>query len=309
MPETGTRTNNLSPIPTAASLVATRVVDGVPISGKIPVNDLAMQLIASGPIGAVLATGTFKPYATRATLYADLVPGDKTVAWVYADPVPEYDGVYQKVGATTVGNWSKIGPLPYSFATAAYTEAGTLDAIQAESDVGIREGLMVLLYVEGPNTSTPVTVSFNGGAPLTIKTASGQDVPAGALVSGMGIVSGSDFRLQTDISSAGIQAAAAASAAAAAASAALITMKRKTANYTCVSGESLLCDTSGGSFTLTLPLNPSAGANVRVIGNGWETHNLTVGRNGQTIDGDAENLTCDYDADLTFIFIGGTWSY
>lgn len=91
--------------------------------------------------------------------------------------------------------------------------------------------------------------------------------------------------------------------------AAKINPQLKTSSYTAVSGETLIADTTGGSWPLTLPSSPSAGAAVRIIGHGWDVNNLTIARNGQTIDGAAENLTCDYDADLLMIFIGGTWTY
>lgn len=83
----------------------------------------------------------------------------------------------------------------------------------------------------------------------------------------------------------------------------------KTINYTAISGDYILADTTGGSFTITLPASPAAGAAVRILGNGWATNNLTVARNGQTIEGVADDLLCNYDAELTFLFIGGTWRY
>jgi hypothetical protein len=83
----------------------------------------------------------------------------------------------------------------------------------------------------------------------------------------------------------------------------------KTAAYTAIAGDFILADTTGGPWPLTLPAAPSAGAAVRVIGHGWDLNNLTIARNGQTIDGTAENLTCDYDTDLLMVFIDGSWTY
>jgi hypothetical protein len=82
-----------------------------------------------------------------------------------------------------------------------------------------------------------------------------------------------------------------------------------TANYTAQSGDYILANTSAGVFTITLPASPSAGDTVRVVGNSWSTNNLTIARNGQTIDSVADDLLCTFDSDLTFIFVGGTWSY
>lgn len=71
-------------------------------------------------------------------------------------------------------------------------------------------------------TASPVSVSFNGGAALTIKTNTGSDVAAGGFVASMillGIVSGATFRIVSDQASAAIVAAAQAAAEAAAVSA------------------------------------------------------------------------------------------
>jgi len=71
----------------------------------------------------------------------------------------------------------------------------------------------------------------------------------------------------------------------------------KTSNYTVQNGESILADTSGGSFTITLPASPSAGDTVEFIdaSGTHQTNNLTVSRNGENILGLAEDLTCDIE--------------
>jgi hypothetical protein len=84
----------------------------------------------------------------------------------------------------------------------------------------------------------------------------------------------------------------------------------KTANYTTQDKEGVLADTSGGAFTVTLPATPATGAQVVVAdaGANWGTNNLTVGRNGSTIGGLAENLVCDITgASVQFVYDGSTW--
>jgi hypothetical protein len=84
----------------------------------------------------------------------------------------------------------------------------------------------------------------------------------------------------------------------------------KTANYTANSNEGIITDTTGGAFTVTLPASPAVG-DIVVINDGegnWDTANLTVARNGETIDGDAANLVMDVDnASVDFIYDGTTW--
>ena len=88
-----------------------------------------------------------------------------------------------------------------------------------------------------------------------------------------------------------------------------IAYTRKTANYTASANEGIIADTSGGSFTVTLPASPATGDTVMVVdGNDWSTTNLIVGRNGSTIEGDASDLTCDVGAvAIQFTYDGTTW--
>ena len=85
----------------------------------------------------------------------------------------------------------------------------------------------------------------------------------------------------------------------------------KTANYTTSDLEGVLADTSGGAFTVTLPITPSAGAQVVIAdsGNSWGTNNLTIARNGSTIADVAENLVCDITgASIQLVYDGTTWN-
>ena len=84
----------------------------------------------------------------------------------------------------------------------------------------------------------------------------------------------------------------------------------KTANYTAKNKEGILANTSGGAFTITLPATPAAGDQVVVAdaGGNWGTNNLTIGRNGSTIEGLAENLVCDISGvSVQLVYSGTTW--
>lgn len=84
----------------------------------------------------------------------------------------------------------------------------------------------------------------------------------------------------------------------------------KTANYTATDKQGVLADTSGGAFTVTLPATPATGAQVVVAdaGSAWGTNNLTIGRNGSTIGGLAQDLVCDITgASVQLVYDGSTW--
>jgi hypothetical protein len=88
-----------------------------------------------------------------------------------------------------------------------------------------------------------------------------------------------------------------------------IQYSRKTANYTAADKEGIIADTTTGSFTITLPPTPDVGAQVVIAdGNSWGTNNLTIGRNGSTIEGTAENLILDVTGvSVQFLYDGTTW--
>lgn len=84
----------------------------------------------------------------------------------------------------------------------------------------------------------------------------------------------------------------------------------KTANYTAVNGDRIAADTSGGAFTITLPATPTTGHYVEVTdgGGAWATNALTIARNGSTIMGLSEDMTCSTNNDsFGLVYNGSTW--
>lgn len=71
----------------------------------------------------------------------------------------------------------------------------------------------------------------------------------------------------------------------------------------------IAADTSGGSFTLTLPSNPAAGDAIDIFdySDTFDTNPLTIARNGQNIEGLADDLVANVEgAYFTLIFTGGS---
>ena len=85
----------------------------------------------------------------------------------------------------------------------------------------------------------------------------------------------------------------------------------KTANYTASAGDRIAANTTGGSWTLTLPANPSQGNTVHILDVGnWSDANkyLDVARNGNTIEGHTDNFRLDIGQNaVDFIFINNNW--
>lgn len=83
----------------------------------------------------------------------------------------------------------------------------------------------------------------------------------------------------------------------------------KTSNYTATSGNQLLCNTSSASFTVTLPSSPTANDFVEIkdYTGDFFTNNLTIARNGENIEGEAEDLVADVDnVSFTLVYVDST---
>ncbi|WP_412032796.1 hypothetical protein ACLIR7_09625 [Nitratireductor aquimarinus] len=179
-------------------------------------------------IQVALEGGDLLVYGSLSALNADLDHPAHTGAILIGESIAD-DGLYMKQGASGSGSWVKIGNVPgQGFVKATNAGVGTANAIAATTPVAVNETQLILLPITAANTASPVTVAFNDGAALTVKTVSGNDVAAGGLPAGsvmLGVVQGGDFRLLSDQASAGIQAAA--EAAQVAAEAALAEMREK----------------------------------------------------------------------------------
>ena len=82
-----------------------------------------------------------------------------------------------------------------------------------------------------------------------------------------------------------------------------------TSNTQLTSGAQYIANTAGGSFTVTLPSSPSLGNSVVITdGSNWGSNNLTVARNGSTIEYSATDLTVDVGLTTLFlVYSGATW--
>ena len=200
--------------PTAAEVWRDYVTDGVPSSGphdprkpdiRAWGGNIELLLNAGGLGGAVWKE-------TKALLTADLAHAAGRVAAVYGDAVSANNGLYVKAGASGAGSWNQITTfLPgYQFVTATDDGDSTANAYTMDTNPRLPFGdgvALVEFVVPATNTSATVTVSFDGDAPLTIKTASGNSPTVGGLIEGMpvsGVKIGSNFFMRSDQASAAL---------------------------------------------------------------------------------------------------------
>lgn len=163
-------------------------------------------------------------FETKAQMDAALAYDANTMAWVVDDADVANNGVYRKIGASGSGSWARVADLPYSYVTVVDDGTSTANAMSMETTLPVGFGSMIAIKVPLTNTSSTVTISFNGSTAIPVKTASGGLPPVGTLIQNMvclGFVNDVDnvFQLMTDVASAAIQTAAAASASAASTSA------------------------------------------------------------------------------------------
>ena len=83
----------------------------------------------------------------------------------------------------------------------------------------------------------------------------------------------------------------------------------KTAGFTAVTGTGYFCDTTGGGFTVTLPLSPSAGDVVGVAdyAQTFDTGTLQLGRNSEKINGAADDAYLGTEGlAVTIVYVDST---
>ncbi|WP_201273274.1 hypothetical protein [Sinorhizobium meliloti] len=310
---------------TAATVYRDYETDGVPSSGfhKVKKSDVRQLLLGyESIINAFLSNGGLI-FASKASLDASLAHAANTMAWVIGDATVANNGIYRKIGAFGVGSWTRVADLPFSFIIASDVGAGTANGIQATTSIPVSGSALVWLNILEANTASPVTVSFNGGTALTIKTNSGGNVAVGGLTAGMivmGIVSGSTFRLVSDQASSAIIAQAEAAQATAAASAAaegvgaavavwpsgtLRTMKARATDTYCILDAPGAADPAGvNDSTSAFEAMVAAGVKCEIIAGTYALTRKLVIPDGVVLEGQGRGYEYGHRTKLLFAGTG-----
>lgn len=80
--------------------------------------------------------------------------------------------------------------------------------------------------------------------------------------------------------------------------------------YTATSNDYIAADSSNNAIVITLPASPSTYDIVTVIdyNNSFSTNNVTIDRNGSTIEGTAANTTISFsNREYTFLYLNSDW--
>ena len=90
--------------------------------------------------------------------------------------------------------------------------------------------------------------------------------------------------------------------------------KSTTSSYTAVDGDQIICDTTGGVLTITLPTGPSVGSEVSFIDGGqqYSVNPLTVDPGVENISGSAGSINVTTDNEnFTLVYVNATvgWAY
>jgi hypothetical protein len=83
----------------------------------------------------------------------------------------------------------------------------------------------------------------------------------------------------------------------------------KTSGFTAVSGNGYFCNTTSAAFTVTLPASPSAGdiVGIKDYANTADTNNITIGRNGSNIQGDASDFVINTEGrSVLLVYVDAT---
>lgn len=169
--------------PDASDVYRTHVTKFVPSSGynEPDLAEIRTLLAAYEAVMNAFTTNGGLIYQTMAAMNAAATTfSEPRSAWQFE---AGSEGIY--VLNPTTDSWTKVGRLPYDFVIGTDIGAGTANAIQITTDIPVADGMIVAFSLFEATTSSPVTVSVNGGAALTLQTNRGSN--ASALTAGMEI--------------------------------------------------------------------------------------------------------------------------
>jgi hypothetical protein len=306
--------------PTAALEVATKqyvdalIASGIhfhaPVRVESPINLNATYNNGTSGVGATLTNA-----GTQVALVIDgvtLSVNDRVL--IFAQTTQTQNGIYV---VTSVGSGSTNWVLTRATDADTYV-INSADGLSEGSTVFVQQGATGAGQTYTCNTSGVIT--FGTTAITFVQISTAQIYSAGAGLT----LTGTQFSLTAPVTAAlggtGLTSPGASGnvlvsngvAWTSAAMAAGITFTDvKTSNYTAAVNDGVQTSTVGGSFTVTLPATPATGAQVIITDAGgvWGTNNLTVGRNGSTIEGVASDLICNIsNVAVQLVFSGTTWT-
>jgi hypothetical protein len=227
---------------TAADTFRDYAVTGVPASGVNQVSKSDVRGLLTFYESLLSGSTAGITFVDRATLYANIAYAANVTAIVYNDTTANYNGLYQKYGASGAGSWNRIGDLPNSIVRISAT-GGTGDAIIATApETPIVPGNKLYLLTTTAANTTATTINVNGAGAVAIMNAFGSNLAANSLLNGSQVlmawaVDHYQLLISASVDASAILAAAQAAATASAASATASSTSSSTAQtYALVAG-------------------------------------------------------------------------
>jgi hypothetical protein len=93
-----------------------------------------------------------------------------------------------------------------------------------------------------------------------------------------------------------------------------VVLRTVSANFNATVNDRILANSSGGAFTITLPVSTTLLENDTIqiidVGGAALTNNITIARNGALIQGASDDLVLDLNnASVTLIYTGVTYGW
>lgn len=229
--------------------------------------------------------------------------------------------------ASTTGNTTIAGKVNLAGNLEVATDKFVVDAVTGDTTIAgnaaiagnltITEGANTLFKVDGTTGVTEIgeflTIYGSEGSVYTqgdlavgvekffVTAADGNVTTSGTLETGGNVIINATPTNATDATTVGYVR-----------SKAIGTWSTKTANYTAVQDDFIWANTSAGAFTVTLPATPADNDKITIgdVAGSWATNKLTLGRNGKTIMGLAEDLVLDIkNITVEVIYSGSTYGW